>query len=281
MQRDSILNTFIVAGGVCLVCSLLVSSAAVILKPRQDANVLLDRKMNILLATGDFKKEELNEAAINENFDKQIEDRIIDLATGEDVTDSEYDNAEEVNSYDQFKASKKKDCDDTFSTEIDRKLDVARVKRRENHSHVYIYQNKQGRKVYIFPIRGYGLWSTLKGFIALKDDFRTIAGLTYYEHKETPGLGGEVDNPKWKAQWQGKLLTDESGKIKISVVSAQSDPKYKVDSLSGATITSRGVENMIKYWMGEQGFGKYLERLRSENPPSQNQPSAAVDGGDE
>ena len=147
---------------------------------------------------------------------------------------------------------------------LDKKTDIAGIKQKEKHSHVYLYTSSNGEKKYIFPIRGYGLWSTLKGFIALKEDLRSIAGLTYYEHKETPGLGGEVDNPSWKSQWtQGKSLTDENGDIKISVVTKQEDPQYKVDALSGATITSRGVENMIVFWMGEQGFGPYLDKLRA------------------
>ena len=263
-DKDSPIGTFAVAGAVCLVCALLVSATAVVLKPYQDANVVNDRKMNILLATGDFRKDDLNQNTIDEIFENQIEDRIIDLETGDDVSEQYWDGAEskadrraKLAEYDQFKAS-------LAEAKLPKKTDIAGIQKKEKHSHVYLYTSSKGEKKYIFPIRGYGLWSTLKGFIALKEDLRSIAGLTYYEHKETPGLGGEVDNPSWKAQWtQGKLLSDEGGNIKISVVTKQSDPRYKVDALSGATITSRGVENMIKFWMGKEGFGPYLEKLRA------------------
>ena len=278
MHKDSYANTFIVAGALCLVCSLLVSGAAVILKPIQDANVLNDRRMNILLATGDFKREDLTVERINEIFETKIDDRIILLETGEDVTDSLGD-AEKVSKYDQVKASKSND--DSLRLKLGSKEDLAQIKNVELKAHVYIYTNDSGESFYIFPIRGKGLWSTLKGFIALKSDLRTIAGLTYYEHKETPGLGGEVDNPTWKAKWtQGKCICDETGKVRISVVTPESDPMFKVVSLSGATITSRGVENMIKFWMGEYGFEKYIERVRAENASGSDNPSASQNGDD-
>ena len=182
-DKDSPVGTFIIAGAVCLVCALLVSATAVALKSRQDANVLNDRKMNILLATGDFTKEDLNPKSIGEIFTAQIEDRIIDLATGEDVSEQYWDGAVDkeerkakIAAYDQIKAAKDED-------DLPKKTDIAGIKQREKHAHVYLYTSSRGEKKYIFPIRGYGLWSTLKGFIALKEDLRTIAGLTYYEHK--------------------------------------------------------------------------------------------------
>ena len=121
----------------------------------------------------------------------------------------------------------------------------------------------------ILPVYGKGLWSTLYGFIALESDLNTIAGLTFYEHKETPGLGGEVDNPKWKAQWPGKTLRDADDEdIEIEVVKGQVVPgtpseNHQVDGLSGATITSRGVSDLIRYWVSEDGFGTYLEKLEA------------------
>ena len=69
------------------------------------------------------------------------------------------------------------------------------------------------------PIEGNGLWSTLYGFLALDADTRTVVGITFYEHKETPGLGGEVDNPRWKALWPGrKAFLDEGYAPKIEVI---------------------------------------------------------------
>ena len=121
----------------------------------------------------------------------------------------------------------------------------------------------------ILPIRGYGLWGTLYGYMAIENDFNTVAGLVFYDHKETPGLGAEVDNPKWKALWAGKKIYDENG-VKLQVIKGivakdDAEIEYKVDGLSGATLTARGVSNMISYWFGESGYSKLLEQLNYES----------------
>ena len=106
----------------------------------------------------------------------------------------------------------------------------------------------------------------LYGYLALAPDARTIVGITFYQHKETPGLGGEVDNPRWKSLWPGRLAYDERGNPAIRVKkgpagSVEEDP-YQVDGLSGATITSRGVTNLLRFWLGDDGFGPYLASYR-------------------
>jgi Na+-transporting NADH:ubiquinone oxidoreductase subunit C len=117
------------------------------------------------------------------------------------------------------------------------------------------------------PIEGYGLWGFLYGFIAMEADGETIAGITFYLHMETPGLGGEVDNPTWKGLWRGKkAFRPSSDEVAIAVIKNASD-EYGVDALSGATITSRGVTNMLTFWFGEHGFGPFLAKVRAEGPP--------------
>jgi len=103
----------------------------------------------------------------------------------------------------------------------------------------------------------------------LDADFNTIGDLRFYQHAETPGLGGEVDNPKWRKQWQGKKAFNDQGELKIEVIRGFVDYKvagseHKVDGLSGATLTSRGVSNLVKYWLGDHAFGPYLKNMRSE-----------------
>jgi Na+-transporting NADH:ubiquinone oxidoreductase subunit C len=104
------------------------------------------------------------------------------------------------------------------------------------------------------------------GFLALDKDLATIRGLSFYKHGETPGLGGEVDNPVWKAKWPGRLAFGEAGTPDIHVIKGaagpvESDP-HRVDGLSGATITSNGVTHLLRFWLGENGFGPYLSKLR-------------------
>jgi Na+-transporting NADH:ubiquinone oxidoreductase subunit C len=116
-------------------------------------------------------------------------------------------------------------------------------------------------------VRGAGLWSTLHGFLALENDLNTVAGLGFFEHGETPGLGGEVDNPNWKALWPGKKVYDEGDAkiqlIKGSVDANTAEAEHKVDGLSGATLTSRGVTNLLQFWMGENGYKPFLSNLQS------------------
>ena len=117
----------------------------------------------------------------------------------------------------------------------------------------------------VLPVYGKGLWSTLYGFLALAADTRTVRGITFYQHAETPGLGGEVDNDDWKAQWIGRVALDDEYQPQIDVVRGVADPDtdYQVDGLSGATITSNGVEGLVDYWLGDDGFGPFLERFRN------------------
>lgn len=268
MSRDSASNTFLVAGSVCGVCALLVSLAAVGLKPIQEKNKTQDIQKNILLASAlndeerdEFKK--MTGTEISEFFDANFQDQIVDLETGEDVT-QEYS---EPNKYLQIEAAELRK-EDKYR-DIPATDDIAKLKTQELDSHVYIRLNESKEPVvYIFPVRGKGLWSTLKGFIALKPDLKTIAYLTYYSHAETPGLGGEVDNEGWKSKWDGKVVYNDSGDVAIRVVKGEAANDYQVDGLSGATITSRGVQQMLIFWMGPEGFGPYIQQHQSSAGPT-------------
>lgn len=254
MPKETIGKTFLVALLLCVVCSVLVSAAAVYLRPTQAANKNLDRKKNILMAA-DLLKEGLS---VEEAF-KSIEPKVVDLATGEYVVDID------AESYDQRRAAR----EPAESEEVPPSEDIASVRRKAKRASVYlIYRGDEVRKI-ILPLHGLGLWSTLYGFVAIDArDLNTIRGLVYYEHGETPGLGGEVDNPAWKALWNGKQVFDQDGNVRIEVVKGKVVPnrpetRYQVDGLSGATITARGVSNMLRYWLGKDGFGPYLDRLKA------------------
>jgi Na+-transporting NADH:ubiquinone oxidoreductase subunit C len=249
-----------VAVAICLVCSIVVSAAAVMLKPRQQENQQYDRKQNILRAAGMLSEGSSVDAEgrdVEELF-ADFEVRAVDLTTGEftDEVDPE--------SYDPIAAAKKPES----STELSQVQDIATIGRREDISQVYLRRNDQGDiDRVVLPVRGYGLWGTLFGYIALEGDLQTIAGLGFYAHKETPGLGGEVTNPVWKAQWPGVRLYNDEGNVAVRLVksrSPQGSPqgRYEVDALSGATLTTRGVENLVRFWMGEQGFGPFIENLQ-------------------
>ena len=252
-SNDSIKKTLIVAFSLCIVCSVIVSTAAVVLKPAQEANKTLDRKRNILAAAG-----MLQEGVSVEDQFQQVTARVVDMRTGRYADDVDPD------SFDQRKAAK----DPAQSDRLTAEQDQAKISRREHYAIVYLVQDGSGEvdKV-ILPVHGYGLWSTLYGYVALESDGNTVAGLGFYEHAETPGLGGEVDNPRWKAFWPGKQVYKdgqvELGLIKGSVDPANANAPWQVDGLAGATLTANGVTNLVQFWLGENGFQPFLENLKT------------------
>jgi Na+-transporting NADH:ubiquinone oxidoreductase subunit C len=252
-DKNAISWTLFIAVAVCLVCSVFVSWTAVKMKPLQDLNKELERKRNILSAAG------LLEAGTDVAAEfGRIDTRLVDLATGEYVTD------QNAAAFDPLAAARDPERNVTSPTADD----LAGIKRRARLARVYLLRERGELKRVILPIYGKGLWSTLYGFIALESDLDTVCSLAFYQHGETPGLGGEVDNPAWKAQWVGKEAFAD-GRVAIEVVKGKvvaGSPRaiHQVDGLSGATITSRGVSQLVRYWLGENGFGPYLDRLREE-----------------
>ncbi len=253
MSNESIQKVFIVAFSLCLGCSLLVSVAAVGLKSIQEENKILERKENILKAAGIYKED----VPVAELY-QQIEPRIVDLATGK------YIDMDAV-TFDQRKAAK----DPATNFHIPAGDDLAGIGHRSRYANVYLLKDGGELKRIILPVHGKGLWSTMYGFIALAPDCNTVKNFGFYEHGETPGLGGEVDNPNWKRLWVDKKVYNVKGEPVIDVIKgnvSSQDPMavYKVDGLAGATLTSRGVANLARFWLSENGFKPYLKRLAAE-----------------
>ncbi|MCB0745169.1 MAG: Na(+)-translocating NADH-quinone reductase subunit C [Ignavibacteriae bacterium] len=262
MASEKISKTIGVVVGICFVAAIFVSSAAVGLKPIQDENKKLDLLKNILIAGKLYEDGKTN---INETYNSKISAEIINLGTGEIVPKSEYDNVLNVEGFDLKTVAASKD----HGQEIPPNKDIAGIKRMPKEMAIYMVEENGSVKKYIFPIYGKGLWSTLYGFIALDSDLKTIEGFTFYEHGETPGLGGEVDNPKWKQKWVGKQAYSEDWNVQIEVIKGevdQSSPKskYQVDGLSGSTLTTRGVSNLVQFWLGENGYKPFITKLREE-----------------
>lgn len=261
-RRDSTAYTLLTATALCVVCSFVVSVAAVGLKDKQEENKTLDRQRNILdaagLSIGEFGKpaSELSRAQIDELYG-WVSEKLVDLETGKEVEDMD------PKAYDPREAAEKVDS----SVEIGATPYDPGIGRREKIAKVY-FVTKPGADTFqqvVLPVYGKGLWSTLYGYLALKSDLETIQGLTFYEHAETPGLGGEVDNPAWKAQWEDQKLYDADGDPAALVYkgSAPEGNPYAVDGLSGATITSRGVTNLLRYWASKDGYGPFLSQLKN------------------
>jgi Na+-transporting NADH:ubiquinone oxidoreductase subunit C len=263
MSNDSTKKTLLVALGVCFVASILVSTAAVELKPVQTLNKELDLKKNILSA-GDLYHEGID---INSVFKEKLTAQIIDLETGDVIPKEKYDDVLNIEKFNvEAVASNAK-----WGKSISPSDDIAGIKKMPKAMAIYTVIDKNNNvDKYIFPIYGKGLWSTLYGFIAVDKDLQTVKGFTFYQHGETPGLGGEVDNPKWKSSWIGKQLFDQNGELKIEVIKGKIDnnsdnAKYQIDGLSGATLTTRGVSNLVRFWLDKNGYGPFLNKLKGVN----------------
>ncbi len=252
--RDSTRKVLYVALVVSLVCSAVVTLSTILLRPVQEANRQQYMNINILKVAGLLRQG----VAIEEQL-QQLEIQLIELASGKiHATD-------DPETYDLRKAAK----DPSQSVVLTPAQDIAGIKRRALYAPVYLSRDENDRvSKIILPINGYGLWSTLYGFVALQADTATVIGMRFYEHAETPGLGGEVDSARWLKQWRGKKIFDAGWQPKIQLVKGgvdHSDPGtiHQVDALSGATLTNRGVENLLKFWLGDDGFGPFLARVRS------------------
>lgn len=255
MAKDSVGRTFLVAFLVCFVCSLMVSGTAAGLRAIQERDALASLYRNVLNTVDLLPPGEDVFAVWNE----RVEARLVELETGAYRDDY---NAE---TFDQERAAR----DPALRYSIPSEKDLAGLRQRSRLAPVYLVRENGALRYVVIPVRGQGLWATIYAYLALEADLKTIAGLTIYDHGETPGLGGEIDNPRWQAGWSGKQAFDEEGQPVIEVARGRVDPDssrapFQVDGISGATATARSMTNLVRYWLGEDGFGPYLERLRAE-----------------
>ncbi|WP_201576768.1 Na(+)-translocating NADH-quinone reductase subunit C [Psychrobacter sp. H8-1] len=255
-------KTISVALTLCLVCSVLVSAVAVGLKPAQVENARLDRNKNILVAAGMFDPASDTAADVAERF-KDFDVEIVDLNQGNYLDDDQLLDVgiPDRNAYDASQATKNQALSEDLGNN-----DPAGIGRVPKYAKVYVKSDDAGQpEMVVLPIQGYGLWGTIYGFLTLESDMNTIKGISFYEHKETPGLGARIEEPEWRAKWSGIHSYDENGDVATGVSKAGTPRDNWVDGISGATLTGRGVSNMIQFWLGEQGYKPYLDALREES----------------
>lgn len=251
-NKDSVGGTLTVVVLLSLICSLIVAGSAVLLKPTQEEQKALDKQKNILSVAG-LLKSDTQKSQIKTIYADNIEAKIVDLATGDYV--------DGVKNFDAKVAAK----DPAQSVAIAPENDKAGLRTRAKYAEVYLVKNPDGSlNQVVLPIYGTGLWSVMYGFVSVQPDGNTIKGITFYDHGETPGLGGEIENPRWQANFVGKQLQDAQGHSAITVgKGASADKAHGIDALSGATLTSKGVDGTFKYWFGANGFGPYLNKLKA------------------
>jgi Na+-transporting NADH:ubiquinone oxidoreductase subunit C len=242
LPKDSPAKIVTVTVAVCLVCSVLVSAAAVILKPVQMRNAELARQEEILKVAGLYGPG----VDVAQAF-TAIETRYVDLDTGQEVSELPPDAL-------------------ARSTPLPSDADIAGIRSRPVYSPVYWVRLGAKVETLVVPVYGKGLWSTVHGFVALTPDGRMVKDVTFYDHGETPGLGGEISNPSWQAKWAGKKIYGEDGNVALRVIKGAPKPgspdaAHQIDGLSGATLTGKGVTHLVQFWFGTHGYGPYLSRL--------------------
>ena len=236
---------------VCVVCALLVSFSAVQLKPLQKANKLLDQQTKILEASGLLDKAGEDIVA---TYNQYVDAKMIELSTGEFIEG-------DVVNFDERRNSR----DKTLSVKPEN--DIAGINRQSKTAVVYLVKDDTGIvQTVVLPIVGAGLWDLMYGYIGLESDLNTVKSVIYSDHKETPGLGAEVLNPKWKALWPGKKIYNDEGEVKAKLVKggAKKNDIHGVDALSGATLTSDGVTRTLQFWFGEEGYSPFIAKYRAE-----------------
>jgi Na+-transporting NADH:ubiquinone oxidoreductase subunit C len=256
-RLDSTKYTVAFATVVCVVCALLVSVAAVSLQPRQAANARLYMEKNVLLAAGLAEPGvDLSEREVRAIFDKSIRTRLVDFETGKLVPEDKVD----ARGFDQRKAR-----NDPAASRV-APPNNAGIGRIPNHGVVHFIMKDDAVDQVVIAVEGLGMWGTIYGFLSLAPDGNTVRGLTYYDQKETPGLGGEIGNPKWQALWRGRRGFDDQWNARITVIkgeagSPETDP-LRVDGLSGATVTSNAITRLMQFWLSDDGYGKFLKNFR-------------------
>ncbi len=256
-MQFSVTYKLLFAVGLCAVCSLIVSTVSVTLYERQQANRrMLGQGRQILSVAGLIgEEEELSREDIAERLFSRLEARLVELQSGRF-----YEGSDAV-AFDQEKAAR----DPESSREVDD--NPAGIKRVPTLARIFVRHAASGVETYVLPIEGKGLWGDMRGFLAIAGDGRTIRGITFYEHSETPGYGAEVESADWQVLWKGRLAFDDAGEARISVVkgkagSVQEDP-YNVDGISGSTLTGDAVTHLVRFWLGDQGFGPFLSARRA------------------
>ena len=231
------------AVGVCVAASAALALCATVLKPIQDAAAEFDRQKNVMIAAGLMKQGDLRpRAELEKLYRDRVKEVVVDTETG-------------------------------AVAEGKTPADVAAMKNPADKKRYRVGAlglTAEGKTdSIVLPVSGKGLWSTLYGYLALEGDANTVRGITFYKHGETPGLGGECENPEWTAKWVGKTILDDKGelvsiKVKKGAIDATiaNEKAHMVDGLSGSTITSNGITNFVKSDL--TAFSGYLGNLRSK-----------------
>lgn len=247
LPNDSRTKTFGVAFLVAAVSAAAVSVTAVSLKPRQDANAAREKeqRMQLMLASVPGLADILQGADAD-----SLQTRVVDLQRGAFA-----------DGIDPASLDAKAASDPGQSIALSPADDIAGIGRRPNLLPVHLVRRGNTLVLLVLPVHGTGYQSTIRAHLALEGDLNTIAALSVYEQGETPGMGSRITEPAWQRLWTGKKAADATGTLRIGIVRGGSG-EHEVDGITGATRSTTGVANLVRFWLGEHGFGPFLAHLR-------------------
>lgn len=251
LPPDGAIRNLIAVSIVALACGALVSTAAVLLQPRYAAQLEAIRQASMANLIESVPS--LSSLLISSSADS-LATHLVDLDTGCFVSDIDIAAFDARAAENDPAMSRALTADDGDPRTL--------LKRRSNLEQVHLLYTNDALQMAILPIHGPGYQSTLYAWLVLAGDLNTIIALNVHENAETPGIGTRVEDPAWQQRWTDKQLYDDTGDLAIQVVRNGTDSPYQVDGISGATRTSQGVGNMVRFWTGPLGFGPFLDRLR-------------------
>jgi len=246
MQKDSNKFTFLFSSVMVIIVAVLLSMAAIGLGPYQAKNTRQEKMLNILSSvgiSGDAKNAE-------SQFKKYITEEVVLNTKGEKVTSETA----------------------AFDIDLKKEQDKAKLGQAGKELDPLFICKKDGKTFYIIPVRGKGLWGPIWGYISLEEDLNTVYGVSFGHKGETPGLGAEIETQHFQQQFPGKKIMDESGKfVSVKVIKGGAAPgdEHGVDAVSGATVTSSGVSEMLL-----RTLEKYLPYFAAAQKAKDNHASA-------
>lgn len=240
MKRDSNSYIFLYATILVVIVAVLLAVAATALKPAQEENAKTEKRVQILSAIGvtdDVQAQKDKKSYVGGLYAKHIkEQRVVSFDGSSKVTDA------------------------AFDLELSQQL-KRQAMSGDGEFPIFIAELTDGSRKYIFPMAGTGLWGPIWGYLALNDDLNTVYGAAFSHKGETPGLGAEIATPLFANEFKGKRLYEGGTFRSIAVVKRNAEGAYEVDGISGGTMTSNGVQRMIKESLSM--YGNYIAQQRA------------------
>ncbi len=245
LPNESRAKTIVVAFLVSAICAALVSGATVMLRPIQAANRAAEEQARIAALVKGIP----GMATLLDDAGGSLSSVVIDLESGRAATGVTSATLETAL------------ADPANWSAIDPGRDLAGLGQRPDFAQVYLLRDGDRVSLALLPVAGQGYGGRIEAVIALRGDRNTIAGIAVTRHSETPGLGARIEESSWQAGFPGTELRDEAGEMRFRVAHGPASGVHEVDGITGATRTGRGVTQMVRFWLGPDGYGPLLDAI--------------------